>query len=317
MRAALPNTLLVSHARSARVRGGDEPGTTTEGQPVQQRKVGDHEVGAIGLGAMPLSVEGRPDEQQAVRVVHAALDAGVTLIDTADAYCLGAREVGHNERLVARAVATWSGDRDRVLIATKGGHTRPPDDSWALDGSPEHLRAACEASLRALGVEAIGLYQLHRPDPQVPWAESVGALEELRQEGKIRLVGVSNADPAQIREARAITPLAAVQNELSPSFRSSLPELELCAAEGIAFLPWSPLGGMGSAAALGSAHAAFGEVARERGVSPQRVCLAWLLAQAPVVVPIPGARRVESIVDSAAATELQLTAEELGRLDRA
>jgi aryl-alcohol dehydrogenase-like predicted oxidoreductase len=282
---------------------------------VQQRSLGDRTVGAIGLGAMPLSIDGRPDEEQAVRTVHAALDAGVTLVDTADAYSLGADDVGANERLLAAALAAWSGDRDDVLVGTKGGHTRTPDGGWALDGSREHLRAACEASLKALGVEAIGLYQFHRPDPQVPWAESVGALEELRREGKVRLVGVSNADPAQIREAQAITQLASVQNELSPRFRSSEPELELCTAEGIAFLPWSPLGGIGSAADLGSAHTAFAEVARAHGVSPQQVCLAWLLAKSPVVVPIPGARRIESILDSVAAAELELTADELASLD--
>ena len=282
---------------------------------MQQRSLGDRTVGAIGLGAMPLSIDGRPDEEQAVRTVHAALDAGVTLVDTADAYSLGADDVGANERLLAAALAAWSGDRDDVLVATKGGHTRTPDGGWALDGSREHLRAACEASLKALGVEAIGLYQFHRPDPQVPWAESVGALEELRQEGKVRMVGVSNADPDQIREAQAITQLVSVQNELSPRFRSSEPELELCTAEGIAFLPWSPLGGIGSAADLGSAHTAFAEVARARGVSPQQVCLAWLLAKSPVVVSIPGARRVESILDSVAAAELELTADELASLD--
>ncbi len=284
---------------------------------MQQRQLGDRTVGAIGLGGMPLSIEGRPDQAQAVRTVHAALDAGVTLLDTADAYCLGPDEVGHNERLLARALASWSGDRDAVVIATKGGHTRPPDGSWALDGSREHLRAACEASLTALGVEAIGLYQFHRPDPQVPWAESVGALEELRQEGKVQLVGVSNADPAQIREAASITSLAAVQNELSPRFRSSEPEVDLCADLGVSFQPWSPLGGIAKAGDLGSAHSAFAEVAADRGISPQQVCLAWLLAKAPVVIPIPGARRVESILDSVAAAELQLSDEELARLDAA
>ena len=283
---------------------------------MQQRPLGHRTVGAVGLGAMPLSIEGRPDEAQAVRTVHAALDAGVTLLDTADAYCQGADEVGHNERLLARALASWSGDRDAVVVATKGGHTRPPDGSWALDGSREHLRAACEASLRALGVEAIGLYQFHRPDPQVPWAESVGALEELRTEGKIQLVGVSNADPAQIREAQGLTQLASVQNELSPRFRSSEPEVDLCAEQGIAFLPWSPLGGIAKAGELGKAHGAFAEVASERGVSPQQVCLAWLLAKAPVVIPIPGARRVESILDSVAAAELRLSDDEIARLDQ-
>lgn len=282
---------------------------------MQQRTLADRSVGAIGLGGMPLSVEGRPDRDRAVRTVHAALDAGVTLLDTADAYCLGHDEVGHNERLLAEAVASWGGDRSSVLIATKGGHTRPPDDSWALDGSRAYLRAACEASLRALGTDAVDLYQLHRPDPQVPYAESVGALEELRQEGKVRAVGISNANPEQIRLAASITPLAAVQNELSPAFRSSLPELELCTELGIAFLPWSPLGGMGGAAALGTEHAVFGEVARARGVSPQQVCLAWLLALSPVVIPIPGSSRPESITDSAQAASLALTGYERGVLD--
>jgi aryl-alcohol dehydrogenase-like predicted oxidoreductase len=281
---------------------------------VQQRTLADRSVGAIGLGAMPLSVEGRPDRERAVRTVHAALDAGVTLIDTADAYCLTSDEVGHNESLVAEALASWGGDRDAVLIATKGGHTRPPDDSWAQDGSPAHLRAACEASLRALGVEAIDLYQYHRPDPKVPYEDSVGTLAELRQEGKIRLVGISNADPDQIRLAASITPIASVQNELSPAFRSSLPELELCTELGIAFLPWSPLGGIGKASDLGAKHAAFGAVAEQHGVSPQQVCLAWLLALSPVCIPIPGSSRPESIRDSAAAVDLRLTAEELEEL---
>lgn len=281
---------------------------------MQQRRLADLTVSAIGLGAMPLSVQGRPDEPQAMRTVHAALDAGVTLIDTADAYSVGHDDVGHNERLVAKALATWGGDTSQVLVATKGGHTRPPDGSWSLDGSPEHLRAACEASLQALGVEAIGLYQYHRPDPGVPYAESLGALEELRQEGKVRLVGISNADVDQIELALATTQLAAVQNEFSPAFRSSRPELELCARHGIAFLPWSPLGGAGRAAGLGREHAAFAEVAAERGVSPQQVALAWELAQADVVIPIPGARRSASILDSVAACDLELTVDELVRL---
>jgi aryl-alcohol dehydrogenase-like predicted oxidoreductase len=280
---------------------------------VQHRRLADLTVSAIGLGAMPLSIEGRPDEETALRTVHAALDAGVTLIDTADAYCLGADDVGHNERLVAKALATYGGDTSDVLVATKGGHTRP-GGAWALDGSPAHLRAACEASLRALGVEAVGLYQFHRPDPRVPYAESLGALEELRQEGKVRLVGISNADPEQIELAMRTTQLAAVQNEYSPRFRSSQAELDLCAQHGIAFLPWSPLGGIASAGALGEEHAAFGEVAREHGVSPQQVCLAWELAQSEVVLPIPGARRPASVTDSARAADLVLTAAELARL---
>lgn len=282
---------------------------------MQQRRLGDTTVSAIGLGAMPMSTAPFPDRGRSLRTLHEALDAGVTLIDTADAYCSGPDDVGHNEQLVAEGLASWGGVSSDVVVATKGGHTRTAEGGWELDGRPEHLRRACEASLRTLGVEAIGLYQFHRPDPKVPWAESVGAVEQLRQEGKVRLVGVSNANASQIREAASITQLSAVQNELSPRFRSSLPEVALCAELGVAFLPWSPLGGMGSAGALGSEHAAFGEVARERGVSPQQVCLAWLLAQSPVVVPIPGASRPESVRNSVAAADLTLTPAELARLD--
>lgn len=282
---------------------------------MQQRRLGNLTVSAIGLGAMPMSTDPYPPRERALRTLHAALDAGVTLVDTADAYCSGPDDVGHNERLVAEGLTTWGGDRDSVLVATKGGHVRTPDGGWALDGRPEHLRQACEASLRALGVEAVGLYQFHRPDPHVPWAESVGAIEQLRQEGKVHLVGVSNANSEQIREAASITPLASVQNELSPRFRTSEPELAMCEQTGVAFLPWSPLGGMGDAAALGTQHAAFGEVAREHGVSPQQVCLAWLLAKSPVVVPIPGASRPESALDSVAAVDLVLSDDDLARLD--
>lgn len=281
------------------------------------RRLGDLEVSAIGLGAMPLSIEGRPDEEQAIRTIHAALDAGVTLIDTADAYCMLPGETGHNERLVAKALQTWSGDPDQVLVATKGGHLRPGDGSWQQNGDPAYLKAACEASLKALGVEAIGLYQFHRPDPNVPFAESVGALADLLAEGKIRLAGVSNTTVEQIDEAARIVPLASVQNQFSPAFRSSEGELHHCAERGIAFLPWSPLGGIGRASSLGATHAVFARVAARYGVSPQRVALAWELAKAPVVIPIPGARRPETILDSIAATELELSPEDIAELDAA
>jgi aryl-alcohol dehydrogenase-like predicted oxidoreductase len=284
---------------------------------VQQRRIADVEVGAIGLGAMQLSLDGRPDEAQAIATVHTALDDGVTLIDTADAYHIGAQDVGHNESLVARALAQYGGDTSQVLVATKGGHTRPPDGSWAVDGSPDHLKAACDASLARLGVDAIGLYQFHRPDPRVPFADSVGALRDLLDAGKIRLAGVSNADPDQIREAQDILGgrLASVQNQFSPDFRSSEPELELCAELGVAFLPWSPFGNSSRAGALGTRHGTFAEVAREHHVSPQQVCLAWMLAKSPVVIPIPGSSRPETIRDSARAAELVLSDDELARLD--
>lgn len=276
-------------------------------------------VSAVGLGGMPMSIEGRPDRERSVATIHAALDAGVTLVDTADAYHLHADEVGHNEELIAQALRSWGGDTSGVVVATKGGHLRPGDGSWTLDGSPEHLRAAARASARRLGVEQIGLYQFHRPDPQVPYAESVGAIVELLDEGLIRMAGISNADPDQIRLAQELLGgrLASVQNQYSPSFRSSQPELELCAELGVAFLPWSPLGGIRSARDLGTRYAAFQEVADAHGVSPQQVTLAWELAQADVVIPIPGASRPASIQDSVRAADLELTADEVAALDAA
>jgi aryl-alcohol dehydrogenase-like predicted oxidoreductase len=287
---------------------------------MRNRTIGGVTVSAIGLGGMPMSIEGRPDEDRSVRTIHAALDAGVTFIDTADAYHLLPGETGHNERLIAKALASYPGDTTGVLVATKGGHIRPGDGSWQVDGSPAHLRQAVEASLKALGVDAIGLYQFHRPDPEVPYAESVGALKDLLDEGKIRLAGISNATVEQIDIARKVLGeenLASVQNQFSPAFRSSEDELAHCAELGVAFLPWSPLGGIGRAGKLGTSHEEFKRVADAHGVSPQQVTLAWMLAKAPVVIPIPGASRPESIIDSAQAAELTLTQAELALLDLA
>jgi len=286
---------------------------------MRNRTIGGITVSAIGLGGMPMSIEGRPDEDRCVATIHAALDAGVTFIDTADAYHMRAGETGHNERLIAKALASYSGDTTDVLVATKGGHIRPGDGSWQVDGSPAHIQQAAEASLKALGVDAIGLYQFHRPDPKVPYAESVGALKGLLDEGKIRLAGISNATVEQIGIARQVLGeqnLASVQNQFSPAFRSSEDELAYCAKLGIAFLPWSPLGGIARADQLGSRHSAFQQVADAHGVSPQQVTLAWMLAKAPVVIPIPGASRPESITDSAKAADLTLTPAELKRLDQ-
>jgi aryl-alcohol dehydrogenase-like predicted oxidoreductase len=284
---------------------------------MQQRSLGGAQVSAIGLGGMPMSIEGRPDRQRSIAAIHASLDSGVTLIDTADAYHLHADEVGHNESLIAEALATYPGDTSKVLVATKGGHLRPGDGSWTVNGSPEYLKQAAEASLKRLGVDAIGLYQFHRPDPKVPYAESVGALRDLLDEGKIQLAGISNADPAQIRQAQTVLGgrLASVQNQYSPAFLSSRPELELCTELGIAFLPWSPLGGISRAGKLGARHSPFQDVAAAREVSPQQVCLAWLLATSPSVIPIPGASRPETARDSAEAADLVLTDDEMTQLN--
>ncbi|KOU54250.1 aldo/keto reductase [Streptomyces sp. WM6378] len=287
---------------------------------MQTRTLGPYEVGAIGYGAMPLSIEGRPDEARAVATVHAALDAGVTLIDTADSYYAPGGEPGHNELLVARALASYGGATDHVLVATKGGRGRTDDGDWTVNGDPGHLRRAAEGSLKRLGVEAIGLYQLHKPDPDVPFAESLGALRELAEEGKIRTVGISNADTGQMREAKVVLGdlLVSVQNRYSPAVRDGEPELRLCAELGLAYLPWSPLGGISRSALDGpggpEARSAFHTVADARGVSPQQVALAWLLTLSPTLIPIPGASRPESIRDSAGAADLVLTGAELALL---
>ncbi|NGO78151.1 aldo/keto reductase [Streptomyces sp. YC504] len=291
---------------------------------MQYRRTGSTRVSAIGLGAMPLSIEGRPDEARAVATVHAALDAGVTLIDTADSYHWHAGESGHNELLIARALASYPGDTSAVLVATKGGRGRPGDGSWTVNGAPGHLKRAAQDSARRLGVEAIGLYQLHKPDPAVPWAESVGALRELLDAGTIRAAGISNVTTEQIRSAHAVLGdgLVSVQNQYSPAVRDSEAELRLSAELGLAFLPWSPLGGIARSALDGpsgttSAGTAFHRVAAAREVSPHQVALAWLLSRSPAVIPLPGASRPESIRDSAAAAELRLSSGELALLDAA
>ncbi len=258
-------------------------------------------VGEIGLGGMYLSIQGRPEEAQAIRTIHAALDAGVTLVDTADVYCLDDGDIGHNERVIAKAIA---GRSERVVVATKGG-LRRPGGAWTRDARPEQLVAACEASLKALGVAAIDLYQLHAPDGSVPFADSVGALARLREAGKIKRVGLSNVTAAELAKAQRIVPIASVQNRWNPGHRG--PErdgvLAACTALGIAFLPYSPFGGASGAASLGERKKLSAEAAR-RGMSPHRLVLSWMLAKSPVVIPIPGARREASVRDSAAAEAL-------------
>ncbi|MGW9033141.1 aldo/keto reductase, partial [Streptomyces sp. NPDC055722] len=211
-----------------------------------------------------------------------------------------------------------------LLVATKGGRGRPGDGSWTVTGSPEHLKRAAEASAKRLGVDALGLYQLHKPDPAVPWADSVGALRELLDAGTIRAAGISNVTTAQICEAHAILRdgLVSVQNQYSPAVRDSEPELQLSTELGLAFLPWSPLGGISRSSldgpsGLTSAGTAFHNIAAEHGVSPQRIALAWLLARSPVVIPLPGASRPASIRDSAQAVQVKLSTAELTQLETA
>jgi aryl-alcohol dehydrogenase-like predicted oxidoreductase len=282
--------------------------------------VGRLEVGAIGLGLMTFDQTGQQPREQLARTVMAALDAGVTLFDTADAYGpgeeLGPRTQGENERLIA-SLLDELGVRDRVVLATKGGHVRTEGGGWAEDSRRSHLHQAVDDSLHRLGVEQITLWQHHRPDPNVPYEEVIETLSEIADSGKVRMIGLSNADEDQIRRAHKVLGdrLVSVQNQFSPRFRSSRPEIDVCDELGLAFLPWSPLGGLSNAKQLAEEHPAFAEVAAARGVSPQQVALAWELAQSDVVIPIPGAKRPESIRDSASAAELDLTREELSRLD--
>jgi aryl-alcohol dehydrogenase-like predicted oxidoreductase len=266
---------------------------------------------------MHLSLEERPPELESLRVLHAVFDAGVTLVDTADVYCLDQHDIGHNERLVASALRSWSGRRDEIVVATKGGLVRPAG-RWETDGRPAQLRAACERSLSALGVDRIDLYQLHAPDPKVPFEESVGALAALREEGKVRWVGLSNVSVEQIERARAIVPVVTVQNRLNPFFREALTGgvVAHCAAQGLGFLAYSPTGG-GRLTRKLPTHPVLQPMAGRLGVTAHALVLAWALSRSPTVIPIPSARRVEHALDSVSAAGLELTAEDLAAIDGA
>ncbi|MFT3875054.1 MAG: aldo/keto reductase [Propioniciclava sp.] len=288
-----------------------------------QRRIGSFTVSSLGLGGMPLSMrEKDTPRDRAIATVHAALDAGITLIDTADIYAPSWDTVGHNESLIAEALAAYTGDTSRLVIATKGGITRAEGEVWGRDGSPAHLRAAAEASRERLGVDTIDLYYWHRPDRTLPYAQSVEALAQLKADGLIAEIGVSNASLEELAicvDVLGEGQLAAVQNEFSPRFNhTSYPELRWCAEHGVAFVPWSPLGGTsGGATAVGERFAIIGQVADAHGVSPQQVTLAWELALGEHVIPIPGASRPESIIDSALAIGLELTTDDLAALNDA
>lgn len=288
------------------------------------RRLGPFTVSAIGLGCMPMSLSygDIPTERQAVATIHAALDAGITYIDTADIYAPTWDTMGHNERIVAKALKSYAGDTDGVIIGTKAGITRGPggsghhNENWSEDSSVTYLRSAVEKSLRALQVEAVDLLYWHRPDPLRDYGDGVEAFAQLRQEGKVRSIGISNADISQIDIAvQMLGPdgLAAVQDEHSPGARDSERELERCRQVRTTFVAYAPFGGSGPAASVGDRFPAFAAIAADRGVSPQQVVLAWQLSLGEHVLPIPGATRPETIMDSARAADLQLTDEELAR----
>lgn len=267
-------------------------------------------VTAVSFGAMPLSTTGRPDETQGLEVLHAVFDAGITLVDTADVYCHDDTDLGHNERLVAKALASWGGPREQIIVATKGGLSRP-QGTWEIDGHPASLRRACERSLTALRTERIDLYQLHRPDPMVPYEDTIGALAELQREGKIRWIGLSNVTVRQIETARKQIEVVTVQNRLNPFFREALATgvVDHCRGLGIGFLAYSPVGG-GRLNRKLPAIPALQPIALAHGVSPHAVVLAWVLAQAPNVIVIPGARTTAHARDSVTADGVTLTPDE-------
>lgn len=270
-----------------------------------------------GFGCMPLSLEGRPAEAAAIRVLHAVLARGITLLDTADVYCLDDADIGHNERLVAKALRGWTGPRDGIIVATKGGLVRP-GGRWVNKADPAHLTAACERSLKALGVERIDLYQLHAPDPRVPFMDSVGALADLQRRGLIRWIGLSNVTVEDIDSASRVVEVVTVQNRLNPFFREALRDgvVRWCGQQGIGMLAYSPLGG-GRLNRKLPAHPALLPIARRHEASPHAIVVAWVLAQGDTVIPIPAARTVEHALDSLRALDIVLSPEDLAAIDRA
>jgi len=289
----------------------------------EKRMLGDQWVSAIGLGCMPLSNGSMVDHRdQAVDTIHAALDAGITLLDTANIYAPAWDAVGHNEALVAEAIRTYAGPSSLtdVVITTKGGITRSEGEVWGRDSQPDALMRACEESLTELGVDVIDLYQHHRHDPTMTYLEQIRALQALKDRNLVRRIGLSNVTAAELDLAIAElgsvgdNGVVSVQNELSPRYRADLDVLERCEKEGIAFLPWSPLGGATHAKDVGSQFSPFAEVAREIDATPQEVTLAWLLRMSPVMIPIPGATRPETIRSIMRSLDLTLTDEQFARL---
>lgn len=270
---------------------------------------------AIGLGGMPLSIQDRPDESKAMAVIEKALALGVKLIDTADVYCLDDSEIGHNERLIQQVIAKENLAED-LLVATKGGLERP-EGQWVVNGSPEHLVKACDKSLQALQVERIELYQLHAPDPSVPFLESVGQLRELQDQGKIHHIGLSNVEVHHIEKAQTITEIVSVQNRCNVhdlrAFHQGV--IPYCQAHKIAFLAYSPVGGRHGKEFV-EKDIYLNDMANQYQVTPYQIALAWLLAQSEVIFAIPGASRQKSIEDSWATLALNLAPEDIQQLNQ-
>lgn len=285
---------------------------------MKNRRIGatDVMVHEIGYGGMQLSIdpEKRPPEAESIRMLQRAVDdLGVNFIDTADAYCIDDTEIGHNERLIARAL---EGERRKhVFIATKGGLVRP-EGRWERNSRPEHLRAACEASLKALATDRIDLYQHHAIDPSVPLEDSIGTLADLQREGKIRLIGISNYSLDQLRRAMKEAEITSIQNQYSVMNRRDQEAIiEFCAENSITYIPWNPVGGRGNAPNIGAMFTVLQEIANTHSVTPHAVALAWLLQHSPAIIPIPGTRSFEHLAEDVMASDLDLSEEEIRRLD--
>jgi pyridoxine 4-dehydrogenase len=268
---------------------------------------GDLVVNRLGFGAMRLTGEGiwgePEDPEEAHRVLRRAVELGVNLIDTADSY---GPEV--SERLIAEALHPYPED---LVVATKGGYTRP-EGRWVPDGRPEHLREACQVSLRRLKVDCIDLYQLHTPDPNIAFEDSVWALAVLRDEGKIKHIGLSNVGVRELEIALDIVPIASVQNRYSLSDRSSEAVLQACEREEVGFIPWYPL----ATGRLARPGGLLGEIATSHHATPSQVALAWLLRHSPAMLPIPGTSSVAHLEENVAAAALELTGEQMAVLER-
>jgi aryl-alcohol dehydrogenase-like predicted oxidoreductase len=277
--------------------------------------VTDQRTRPIGMGCMRLSTERERDDESAIGVLHAAFDGGVTFLDTADAYCLDDSDVGHNERLIARALSTWSGDRSRIVVATKGGLTRPHGE-WVPDGRARYLRAACEASLRALGAERIQLYQFHAPDARTPLSTSVRALGALKDEGLVERIGLCNVNVGQIEEARRIAEISAVQVELSVWQDTNVLNgvVQYCISHGVELIAYRPLGGARHSRRVLS-DPVLAEVAARHGATAFEIALAWLEDLSDAIVTIPGPTRIETVRSVIRAHDIQLSDEDRARLD--
>ena len=269
----------------------------------------------IGLGAMPLSLANRPDEPVALEVIKAFINCGGNFIDTANVYCVDDRDIGHNEQLIRHSLDTL-GKTAQVFVATKGG-LRRPKGRWDVDASPGWLRSSCEKSLRDLNTDAIYLYQLHAPDPAVPFSDSIGTLKQLQDEGKILHIGLSNVNVAEIEQASKIATIVSVQNRCNilerKAFNSGV--VDYCKNKNMVFIPHSPVGGHFDHARLEKSRS-LKKIAAKHSASVYQVALAWLLHQGDHMLPIPGASKVSSITSSMAALSLHLTSEDLQALDK-